>query len=131
MENWCPWKWKNTQRINASNKCYPSQPDNINADILSTDADGNPAEEEPGMNPRRQSTRNRPMTIKALAALEYGFSEVKKKPKSTGARTHKKSCFRVLPRVPQQSTGNMNACSVGAGIVDLKEESDASGAFIS
>ncbi|KAB5556230.1 hypothetical protein DKX38_007139 [Salix brachista] len=126
-----PMEVENTQRINANNKCYPSQPDNINADILSTNADGNPAEEEPGMNPRRQSTRNRPMTIKALAALEYGFSEVKKKPKMAGARTHKKSCLRVLPRVPQQSTGNMNACSVGAGIVDLKEESDASGAFIS
>ncbi|KAJ6737612.1 PROTEIN putative-RELATED [Salix viminalis] len=76
-----PMEVENTQRINANNKCYPSQPDNINADITSTNADGNPAEEEPGMNPRRQSTRNRPMTIKALAALEYGFSEVKKKPK--------------------------------------------------
>ncbi|KAF9681578.1 hypothetical protein SADUNF_Sadunf05G0016200 [Salix dunnii] len=125
-----PMEVENTQRINANNKCYPSQPDNINVGILSTNVDATPAAEEPDMNPRRQSTRNRPMTIKALAALEYGFLEAKK-PKSAGARTHKKSCFRVLSRVPQQSTSSMKACSVGAGIVDLKEERDASEAFIS
>jgi hypothetical protein len=125
-----PMEVENIQRINANNKCYPSQSDNTNADMLSTSVDVTPAAEEPDMNPRRQSTRNRPMTIKALAALEYGFLEVKKRPKSDGVRTDKKSCFRALPRVQQHSRSNIKACSVGAGIVDLKEERDASGAFI-
>jgi hypothetical protein len=98
---------------------------------LSTSVDLASAAEEPDMNSRRHSTRSRPMTIKALAALEYGFLEVKKRPKNDGVRTDKKSCFRALPRVQQHSSrSNIKACSVGAGIVDLKEERDASGAFI-
>ncbi|KAL9378978.1 hypothetical protein Peur_027460 [Populus x canadensis] len=125
-----PMEVENIQRINANDTSFPSPLDNPNVDALSTSVDLASAAEEPDMNPRRHSTRSRPMTIKALAALEYGFLEVKKTPKCTGVRTHKKSHFKVLSQVPQQSQSKIKSCNVGIGTGDPNEERDASGAFI-
>ncbi|KAJ6434455.1 hypothetical protein OIU84_018048 [Salix udensis] len=129
--NVVPMKMEDIQRINVNDTSFPSPLDNPNLDnALNTSVDLASAAEEPDMNPRRHSTRSRPMTIKALAALEYGFLEVKKSPKSNLVRTHKKSHFKDLSQAPQQSQSNIKSCNVGIGNGDPNEERDASGAFI-
>ncbi|KAJ6694360.1 hypothetical protein OIU85_005081 [Salix viminalis] len=129
--NVVPMKMEDIQRINVNDTSFPSPLDNPNSDnALNTSVDLASAAEEPDMNPRRHSTRSRPMTIKALAALEYGFLEVKKSPKSNLVRTHKKSHLKDLSQAPQQSQSNIKSCNVDIGTGDPNEERDACGAFI-
>ncbi|XP_042474962.1 uncharacterized protein LOC122057036 [Macadamia integrifolia] len=73
----------------------------------------NTAEQLPTVNSRRQSTRNRPLTTKALEALASGFLNTKRRKR--GAETLSRPSRRARGRVGV--TGNWG---VGAGVVDSK-----------
>lgn len=75
-------------------------------------------EQEIGLNPRRQSTRNRPLTTKVLEAFAYGFMDVKQKRKSRDAlpeeslssRPSRRARDRV--RTPESNTSSTIELSV-------------------
>lgn len=91
---------ENSHEKNANNTCFPSNSDNLNPMTLSTSVDVTPAAEHPDLNPRRKSTRNRPLTNRALEAFECGFLGVKKRQKRTGQGIH---FFKSFSHHSQQS----------------------------
>ncbi|KAL2953975.1 hypothetical protein AAZX31_19G195900 [Glycine max] len=74
--------------------------------------DGN-KEQQSSLANRRQSTRNRPLTTKALEALEYRFINSKRKRKNTECSDNnsKSKCVRV-------SSGTVNSATSDNGIED-------------
>ncbi|XP_042518424.1 uncharacterized protein LOC122092155 isoform X2 [Macadamia integrifolia] len=79
----------------------------------------NNANQQPTVNARRQSTRNRPLTTKALEALACGFTNTKRRKRSAEALSREIS----IPRPSRRSRGKVGVTGnwgVEAGVVDSK-----------
>ncbi|CAL5352341.1 unnamed protein product [Camellia sinensis] len=74
---------------------------------------GASAEQQPALNGRRQSTRNRPLTTKALEAIACGFLGTKKKRKCVDGQTQSDSMSRSSRLVRGKSDANstLNDCA--------------------
>ncbi|KAF8401509.1 hypothetical protein HHK36_012449 [Tetracentron sinense] len=96
-------------------------------EALGTSNGGASAEQQPVMNARRQSTRNRPLTMRALEALACGFLNTKRRRKGTNILSRENS----MSKPSWQSHGRVgvtaNFVSVGTGIMDSKAEERMNG----
>lgn len=69
------------KRATTGGHCSASKEKELVSETLKTSTDVNTSEQNPIVN-RRQSTRNRPLTTRALEALANGFLNVQRRPKS-------------------------------------------------
>ncbi|KAK9292068.1 hypothetical protein L1049_020023 [Liquidambar formosana] len=99
--------------------------ENLEASKTSVDATVSIAEQQPVMNPRRQSTRNRPLTTRALEALAGGYLSRKRRRKRTEVPTREN--FRPSRRVRSRVTVTSNSGNTGTAIVESKEEKGMDG----
>ncbi|KAJ1402334.1 hypothetical protein SESBI_28026 [Sesbania bispinosa] len=76
-------------------------------------------EQQPIILNRRQSTRNRPLTTKALEALEYGFLHLKRKRKNAGS-SHNNSKSQCL----HASIGTVIGATCDNDIGDMRAEKE-------
>ncbi|XP_043711591.1 uncharacterized protein LOC122660376 isoform X2 [Telopea speciosissima] len=79
----------------------------------------NNADQQPTVNARRQSTRNRPLTTKALEALASGFQNTKRRKRGAEALSGETS----IPRPSRRARGKVGVTGnwgVEAGVVDSK-----------
>ncbi|KAK0600540.1 hypothetical protein LWI29_015985 [Acer saccharum] len=89
---------------------------------LETSADIGDAQQHPDMNHRRQSTRNRPLTTKALEALECGFLKNKREKKSKEVHTQQIPFSTPSRRARSRLKVSSKCGSAEKGIVELKIE---------
>eukprot|EP00257_Ricinus_communis_P013257 XP_015570655.1 uncharacterized protein LOC8287063 isoform X1 [Ricinus communis] len=112
---------ESSQGSNVKLTCFPSNLDKPDSEALSASVDACTAAEKPGMNPRRQSTRNRPLTTRALEALECGFMGSVKRQKSMQVQTQE----LPLPSSSRWSHIKVKFTAsrgkIDSGIVDAKE----------
>jgi hypothetical protein len=118
---------KDDQGINADGSCSPSKTMELVPDTLRTSIDVGAAEQQPNMNPRRQSTRNRPPTIRALEALANGFLSVQKRHRSTEVQTRENpfSSPSRKARSRIKVTSNRGSSSTKAIEMEEKEVNEA------
>lgn len=111
-----PPKSENGEMMEEDEKCLKSNDAN-NA----TDAQKQllkPVEQKTDVNPRRQSTRNRPLTVRALESIEIELMYVQKKLKKKEVQTPKASfspCRRARTRVKKHSHNSSGGSCVGSG----------------
>lgn len=110
------------QGINADNSCLPSNTKKLDPEALRTSVDVGTAEQHPNMNPRRQSTRNRPPTIRALEALASGFLNVQRRQKSTGVRTQESPFSSPSRKARSRVKANSNRGSASTKTVEIEEK---------
>ncbi|KAF2316909.1 hypothetical protein GH714_042250 [Hevea brasiliensis] len=118
---------ESSHKAKADSTLSLSSSDKTDPEALSTSVDASPAVEQPSLNPRRQSRRNRPLTTRALEAFECGFLGVKRQKSlhvPTQEISYSSSSHWVHSKVKVRSS-NGNA---GSGIVNAKD-GDANGAF--
>ncbi|XP_031268328.1 uncharacterized protein LOC116126790 [Pistacia vera] len=80
--------------------------------------------------PRRQSTRNRPLTAKALEALACGFLSINKKEKSKEFHSREIPFSTPSRRARSRVKGSSKRSTSGTGIADLKKEEEVNETFI-
>ena len=85
------------------------------------------AEEQPIMKPQRQSTRNRPLTTKALEALASGFLNTRRKRKGTEVQAEENPILRPSRRARSRPTVTPNCINPGTGVMDSKEANEVDG----
>ncbi|XP_015573398.1 uncharacterized protein LOC8262422 isoform X2 [Ricinus communis] len=81
-------------------------------------------EQAPSMNSRRQSTRNRPLTTKALEALAFGFLSIKQKRRDREDYATGNSLSRPSRRARSRMRITEN---FAAGVIDSKGDEKANG----
>ncbi|GMI98803.1 hypothetical protein like AT2G47820 [Hibiscus trionum] len=86
------------------------QPESLNSKIPDKGAEVN---QQPTMQNRRQSTRNRPLTTKALEALECGFFNPKRKRKPAEASQNNSRRVRSRPHVSALFRNGANNSNMG------------------
>ncbi|XP_039042974.1 uncharacterized protein LOC120182022 [Hibiscus syriacus] len=86
------------------------QPESLNSKIPDKGADVN---QHPSSQNRRQSTRNRPLTTKALEALECGFFNPKRKRKTAEASQNNSRRVRSRPHVSAHFRNGANNPNMG------------------
>ncbi|KAF2307254.1 hypothetical protein GH714_025817 [Hevea brasiliensis] len=109
---------------NADHQCFLSNSDKTDPGALSASVDDGPAIEQPSLNPRRQSTRNRPLTTRALEALECGFLSVKRQ-KTSKVHAQEISFSSSSHRVHSKAKVTPSRGNVGSGIVNAKDGNDS------
>jgi hypothetical protein len=82
------------------------------------------SEQQPNVNYRRQSSRSRPLTTKALEALALGYLDPKQKRKSRDASPRETSMLRPSRRARGQVRATED---FGTSVVDFKAEERANG----
>ncbi|KAL6964769.1 hypothetical protein U1Q18_035826 [Sarracenia purpurea var. burkii] len=97
--------------------------------VLSKSIDIVPAEELPVGNLRRQSTRNRPLSTKALEALASGFLGTKRKRKCGESQMEDKRVSRPSHRAYVRATLASNSANNRTGIMDDKDGNDEGGVW--
>ncbi|KAF2307246.1 hypothetical protein GH714_025729 [Hevea brasiliensis] len=109
---------------NADHQCFLSNSDKTDPGALSASVDDGPAIKQPSLNPRRQSTRNRPLTTRALEALECGFLSVKRQ-KTSKVHSQEISFSSSSHRVHSKAKVTPSRGNVGSGIVNAKDGNDS------
>ncbi|KAJ9131424.1 hypothetical protein P3X46_035084 [Hevea brasiliensis] len=109
---------------NADHQCFLSNSDKTDPGALSASVDDGPAIKQPSLNPRRQSTRNRPLTTRALEALECGFLSVKRQ-KTSKVHAQEISFSSSSHRVHSKAKVTPSRGNVGSGIVNAKDGNDS------
>ena len=71
----------------AKGPCLTSSTHKVVEELLRTPCHVDSLEQHPGKNPRRQSTRNRPLTVRALECIANEFLHVQKRQKKKDIRT--------------------------------------------
>ena len=99
-----------------------NEPDNPN-EVKPSEYVAN-SEQQPNINNRRQSTRSRPLTTKALEALAFGYLDPKQKRKSRDASSRETSMLRPSRRARGKVRATEN---FGNSMVDFKVEEMANG----
>ncbi|XP_021634969.2 uncharacterized protein LOC110631447 isoform X2 [Hevea brasiliensis] len=85
---------------------------------------GSTSEQPPGFNSRRQSTRNRPLTTKALEALACGFLSIKQNRRSRDDF----SLDNSMSRPSRRARGKVRVTeNFGTGVMDFKGDERANG----
>ncbi|KDP27779.1 hypothetical protein JCGZ_18859 [Jatropha curcas] len=97
------------------------QPDDSGMLKNSTSACDSTTEQPSSMNSRRQSTRNRPLTTKALEALACGFLSIKQK-------RSRRDDFPLESRPSRRARSRMRICeNFGTDVVDFRGEDRENG----
>lgn len=96
----------------------------LNLDAVNSSDDVSTAAQQPNMNPRRQSTRIRPLTAKALEALACGFLNVKKKQKSKDFSTREITFSNPSRKARSKLKPSSKRGTAGTVFVDLKLEKE-------
>ncbi|KAJ4823419.1 hypothetical protein Tsubulata_025583 [Turnera subulata] len=115
---------KNREDINDHHACFAPHSDDPDPEASNTSVDANHAPEPSGMTERRQSTRKRPMTSRALEAFGCGFLDVKKQKR----RIRSQETLASIPVKADHKAKITSSSSdeiAGTGIVDAEEERDA------
>ena len=76
------------QGLKAKDPCLTSASQEVVKEPLRIPCDVGSLEQQPDMNPRRQSSRNRPLTVRALECIANEFLHVPKRQKKKDIRTH-------------------------------------------
>ncbi|RVW53194.1 hypothetical protein CK203_087614 [Vitis vinifera] len=121
---------ENSQVASTANGSCCSSDRNIlmeDSKALRTSVNAGSAEEQPIMKPQRQSTRNRPLTTKALEALASGFLNTRRKRKGTEVQAEENPILRPSRRARSRVTGTPNCANPGTGMMDSKEANGADG----
>ncbi|KDP23498.1 hypothetical protein JCGZ_23331 [Jatropha curcas] len=108
------------QGANANDTCFSSNSDKPEPKALSASVDASPEVERANLNPRRQSTRNRPLTTRALEAIECGFFGVKRQ-KSMQLHTSEIPFSTSSHGVDSKVKVTSSRGNFGPGIVKAKE----------
>ncbi|KAA8545139.1 hypothetical protein F0562_019972 [Nyssa sinensis] len=92
--------------------------------------DPNANEQQPLVNPRRQSTRNRPLTTKALEALASGwFLSTKRRRKDTESQMQEKPIQKPSRKTHNKASVTSNSGSTDNSIVESKEKNGVDGGW--
>ncbi|XP_038715552.1 uncharacterized protein LOC120009159 [Tripterygium wilfordii] len=112
---------KENQGINPNGTCFVNNKNKLDATAPNNSIHVSSEEKQPDMKPKRQSTRNRPLTTKALEALETGFVDVfKLRRKRT--EVCKKDFLFASPSRRARSRITSNRSNSGSSIVDSNEQ---------
>ncbi|GFZ02980.1 hypothetical protein Acr_15g0015880 [Actinidia rufa] len=95
--------------------------------VLNNSIDINAAEKPPVVNPRRQSTRNRPLTSRALEALASGFLSRNRRRKDRESQITDNPASGPSHRGHIRATVSSNSGSTSIGFVDDKEGNEVGG----
>ncbi|RHN49265.1 putative transcription regulator Homeodomain-LIKE family [Medicago truncatula] len=79
---------ENEQGLKAKDPCLTSASQEVVQEPLRIPCDVGSLEQQPDMNPRRQSSRNRPLTVRALECIANEFLHVPKRQKKKDIQTH-------------------------------------------
>lgn len=108
--------------INIDNSCCPSEEKKPVPGTLRISTDVGSSEQD--MNHRRQSTRNRPLTIRALESLASGFLNVQRRQKNTEGRK-RENPFSTPSRKARSKVKTTSSCSDAVtGTPASKEDKD-------
>lgn len=121
---------QNSQVASTANGFCCSSDRNIpmeDSKALRTSGHATNTEAQPIMKPQRQSTRNRPLTTKALEALAGGFLNTRRKRKGTEASREENPMLRPSRRARSRVTVTPNCANPGTGIMDSKEANGVDG----
>ncbi|XP_059438517.1 uncharacterized protein LOC132171260 isoform X2 [Corylus avellana] len=113
---------KDDQGINADGSCSPSKTMELVPDTLRTSIDAGAAKQQPNMNPRRQSTRNRPPTVRALEALANGFLSVQKRHRSTEVQTRENPFSSPSRKARSRIKVTSNRGSTSTKAIEMEEK---------
>ncbi|KAA8536861.1 hypothetical protein F0562_029339 [Nyssa sinensis] len=113
------------------NSCLPSNTNKLVEDskALITSVNVNAAVQQPIVNLRRHSTRNRPLTTRALEALASGFLSTKRRRKGTDSQTFEKQMLRPSRKARSRAIGTSYSVSTNNGVVESQEETGADGSW--
>lgn len=113
---------KEEQGIDADGSCSPSKTMELVPDTLRTSIDVGTAEQQPNMNPRRQSTRNRPPTVRALEALANGFLSVQRRHRSTEVHTRENAFSSPSRKARSRIKVTSNRGSTSTKTIEMEEK---------
>ncbi|KAK6915584.1 hypothetical protein RJ641_020701, partial [Dillenia turbinata] len=111
--------------LTANGSCPPSNENKLVSELEPprTSLNASSAEQQPLLSPTRQSTRNRPLTTKALEALANGFLSTKRKRRDPDGQTQDRPRSRASQRARSKVTAP-NSGSTDTGIAGSKEEKE-------
>ncbi|DAD49632.1 TPA_asm: hypothetical protein HUJ06_000107 [Nelumbo nucifera] len=108
---------------NARRSSIPSERQHMEeSEVLQTSNNIATTEEQPIANARRQSTRNRPLTTRALEALASRFFNTKRRKRSPDALSHENSISRASRRNRGKVRVSGNSGGVSTKTVNSKAE---------
>ncbi|GMP60521.1 hypothetical protein CsSME_00023350 [Camellia sinensis var. sinensis] len=94
---------------------------------LCTSSNVNAAEKHLIGSPRRQSTRNRPLTTRALEALAFGYLSTKRKRKGTENQRQDNPVSKHSCKAHIRADVTSNSGSISSGILDDKDQNGVDG----
>ncbi|KAJ7973355.1 Arginine-glutamic acid dipeptide repeat protein [Quillaja saponaria] len=109
------------QEIKIKDPCFTSDTEKLVPEALITSSDVSSTEQALHVNPRRQSTRNRPLTIRALESLANEYLHVERKQKKKETRIHEK-LFNPCRRARSRTKVSSNRSLAGAKAMITVEE---------
>ncbi|KAF5739861.1 hypothetical protein HS088_TW12G01072 [Tripterygium wilfordii] len=112
---------KENQGVNQNGTCFVHNMNKLDTTALNNSIHISSAEKQPDMKPKRQSTRNRPLTTKALEALETGFLDVFKLGRQR-TEVCKKDFLFASPSQRSHSRIASSRGNSGTSIVDSNEQ---------
>ncbi|XP_058741165.1 uncharacterized protein LOC131613521 [Vicia villosa] len=110
------------QGLKARDPCVTSATQEVVEEPLRTICDVGSLEIQTDINPRRQSTRNRPMTVRALECIANEFLHVQKKQKKKDFQTHRDPFNPCREARTSGKTMLRRHCSDHGNAVSVQEE---------
>ncbi|TKY61506.1 hypothetical protein E2542_SST11357 [Spatholobus suberectus] len=114
------------QCLKANDPCLSSDTQAVVEEPLRTSCDIGSMEQQPNVNSRRQSTRNRPLTVRALESLANEFLHGQRRQKRKHIQTQK-DAFSVCRRARTRGKTMLHPHSSDHGTADLVEEKHLNG----
>ncbi|CAJ1921386.1 unnamed protein product [Sphenostylis stenocarpa] len=109
------------QCLKANDSCLSYDTQGVVEKPQRTSCDVGSMEQQPHTNPRRQSTRNRPLTVKALESLENEFLHVQRKQKKKDILPHI-DAFSPCRRARTRGKTNLHRRNSDHGTAVVKEK---------
>ncbi|XP_058761829.1 uncharacterized protein LOC131635241 [Vicia villosa] len=110
------------QGLKEKDPCPTSATEEVVEEPLRTICDVGSLEQQTDINPRRQSTRNRPMTVRALECIANEFLHVQKKQKKKDFQTHRDPFNPCREARTSGKTMLCRHCSDHGNAVSVQEE---------
>lgn len=107
-------------------KCLKPNAQELVPNSAGSSCDGSSMEQKADMNPRRHSTRNRPLTVRALESMENEFLYVQRKQKKKEVQTPK-DLFNPCRRARSRVKTTMQRHSLGGGSAVPMQEKHLNG----
>ncbi|RHN49194.1 hypothetical protein MtrunA17_Chr7g0271911 [Medicago truncatula] len=106
----------------AKDPCLTAATQEVVEEPLRIPCDVGSLEQQPDINPRRQSTRNRPLTVRALECIANEYLHVQKKQKKKDSQTHK-DLFNPCRKARTKGKSTLHRhCSDHGNAVAVQEE---------